>query len=316
MFSRTVSSPISPSCCGSTATSSHVGTSRAGSLPTTESRPPSGPLPSGGDVDQRRLPRTRAPHQADQLAVEDVERRVPKGLDPLRSRAGRSSSATGRGGERRRLPPPGRRRCPGAASRGPARSAPREPGASPEPARARARPGGSPRRITCASCDETMNVTPCAISSSIASSSCVGRGGVEVRGRFVRHDDRGATDQHLRHRRPGLLAARELVRPVSEAVGEPEHLGDLLRLCEPVPPRGQGRHRQVLADGEMREEVVGRPLEDEPDLLPPEPPERARRGPVHANAAHDDASRVGAVHPREQPDQRRLPASRRSGHHA
>src|SRR5438034_114663 len=39
MFSRIVSSAIIPSCCGSTATSSHVGTSCAGSFPTTESRP-------------------------------------------------------------------------------------------------------------------------------------------------------------------------------------------------------------------------------------------------------------------------------------
>ena len=81
---------------------------------------------------------------------------------------------------------------------------------------------------------------------------------VQLGGRLVREDDLRARDERLRERGALLLAAGELVRPVVPPVGQPERR-ERLGLAVAVAVADEP---QVLADREVREEVVGRALED------------------------------------------------------
>ena len=91
------------------------------------------------------------------------------------------------------------------------------------------------------------------------------RAAVELRRRLVGDDDRRPGRQHLRDSSPLLLASGELLGQMVTAVRDPEGLEELLGAGPVRPlrtPRGQP---QMLVDGQVGNEVVRGPLEDETD---------------------------------------------------
>ena len=82
------------------------------------------------------------------------------------------------------------------------------------------------------------------------------RDAVELGRRLVRDDDRRAAHQDLRDRRALLLAARELRRQVVGAFLDPERREQLVLFDPRAPVRQPAGEPKVLADGEVREEVV------------------------------------------------------------
>jgi hypothetical protein len=98
-------------------------------------------------------------------------------------------------------------------------------------------------------------------------------GGVEVAGGLVGEDDVRVVDQRSGDRHPLLLTAGELIGPVVQPVGEPDHPGHvdrplLVLLREFAAPLvGQGE-LDVLGDGVLLDQVVR--LEDEADVSAPD----------------------------------------------
>ena len=104
---------------------------------------------------------------------------------------------------------------------------------------------------------------------------------VELRRRLVGDDDGGAGDDRLRERRSLLLATGQLVGQVVDPVTDPEPLEDVGVLGRPRPPRGEA---EVLADREVRQEVVRRALEHEADHVSPKAAQATRRRPRRRSA--------------------------------
>ena len=113
----------------------------------------------------------------------------------------------------------------------------------------------------------------------------VARGIVELRGGFVGDDDVRAGHQGLGERRPLLLPAGELGRQVIDPTLDAEEFEESADV-EPPDPGPFSGETQMLSDRQVGEEVVGRPLVDVADEVPPEPAPRGR-GPSTDVAALD-----------------------------
>ena len=120
---------------------------------------------------------------------------------------------------------------------------------------------------------------------------------VQVPGRLVRQDNFRFVDDRARDGHALLLAAGHFRRPVLQAVGEAEHLGDDL---EPV--RIEAIAVNMLRDGDIAAGVERRqkvePLKYEADLMPPQ------LGPF--GVAHGD--QIVAVHQDVPPRSLRQPS--------
>ena len=130
---------------------------------------------------------------------------------------------------------------------------------------------------------------------------------VELRGRLVGDDDGGARDDGLREGRSLLLPTGELVGQVVDAMTDPEPIEDVALLR---PPRSAPGQAQMLADREVGQEVVRRPLEHVADHVPPEAPQAARRCARHVLRTHPHVARRGAIDAGQHPQERGLPAPR------
>src|SRR5207253_11140363 len=98
------------------------------------------------------------------------------------------------------------------------------------------------------------------------------RAGVQVSGWLVGEQDRRVGDQRARDGRSLLLATRKLGRLVVDAVGEADRAQRFTGArCSPTFARVDQRHLDVVERRGARDEVVA--LEDEPDLLVPDPGE-------------------------------------------
>jgi hypothetical protein len=102
---------------------------------------------------------------------------------------------------------------------------------------------------------------------SSKNSSCISRGlGVEVAGRLVTQQQPGRQQQRPGQRHPLLLAARQLARPVGQALAQPDPhqqaLG-LLGALAPVHAADQAGHHGVFQRGELGQQMME--LEHEAD---------------------------------------------------
>ncbi|MPL92315.1 hypothetical protein SDC9_38413 [bioreactor metagenome] len=135
--------------------------------------------------------------------------------------------------------------------------------------------------------------------------------GVERAGRLVGQDHLAAVDQRTRHRDPLLLAARKLVRPVIEP-GAKAKLGQ--QLGRPRAPAGPAlaridrRHLDIADRIEIAEQLIA--LEDEAEMLAPQPGERV--GVEHADILAGKAVAAGTrpVETAQNVHQRRLARAR------
>src|SRR3954454_6375890 len=128
---------------------------------------------------------------------------------------------------------------------------------------------------------------------------------VEVAGRLVGEDDGGLARERAGHRDALLLAARELGRPVGEAVAQADGVDELVEPLRVRPLAGdRQRQHDVLARVEDRQEVER--LEDEADALAAQLGEPAvvERGDL--DAVQDDRPGGRAVEAGEDVHQRRL----------
>ena len=119
---------------------------------------------------------------------------------------------------------------------------------------------------------------------------------VEVGGGLVGEHERRVGDQRPGHGHALPLAAGELAGAVAGVVGEPHRLEE--RVHPPSPLRGghaplqEQRELHVLEDGEHRHQVEG--LEDEADVVEPQPGERALGELRGVLAVHPDGARSWA----------------------
>src|ERR1700674_2269341 len=93
------------------------------------------------------------------------------------------------------------------------------------------------------------------------------RGGVEVTGRFVGHDNCGICHDRPRNRNPLFLPAGELARIMVHAVGEPDHAQCRLDMFTPLHLVQWGQQEgqfDVFKRRQHRDQVVE--LKDEPDM--------------------------------------------------
>src|SRR5712692_2690747 len=130
---------------------------------------------------------------------------------------------------------------------------------------------------------------------------------VEVPGRLVRQDQLGRVDQGPGDRDALLLAARELARPMAQAIAEPD-LGQrrarqLPRLLRGLSEEERRDHR-VLERAHLAEQVVE--LEDEADLLPPVTHKVRLAAREEVLALPEDAARGRPVEGAEQVEERGL----------
>ena len=138
-------------------------------------------------------------------------------------------------------------------------------------------------------------------------------GGVEVAGRFVGHQDRRAADERARDGGALLLAARQLARPVVQAVLEPDEREALDRARAAL---GGGdalveqRDLDVLGDRQLGDEVEG--LEDEADLLAAHAGELVVAELLDRLAVELVAARGRPVEAAEEVHERRLARTRRT----
>ena len=138
----------------------------------------------------------------------------------------------------------------------------------------------------------------------------LGRGRrVEVAGRLVGEDHRGLGGERAGHRHALLLAAGQLGRPVSAAVGERHRLEQPLDAPVAVAATGERQGQpDVLLGREDGDEVEG--LEDEADLVAPQPRQVGvvELADLRAGDRHDAAG--GAVEAGQQVHERRLAGPR------
>ena len=125
--------------------------------------------------------------------------------------------------------------------------------------------------------------------------------GVEVAGGLVGQDDRGVVDQGAGNGHPLLLAARQLVGVVPQALPQPELFEDGLRPLLPLGAPDAGEHERqgnVLDRRQARQQVEA--LEDEADA--PAPVQRAlgvaRRAKL--DAVDPDLAAARPVQPADQ----------------
>ena len=131
--------------------------------------------------------------------------------------------------------------------------------------------------------------------------------GVEIRERLVEQEELRPVGDRAGERDPLLLAARELRRPPREHRLEPEMGADLSGLSAPLRLRDLldlERVGDVVDDGHVRVERVV--LEDHGDVA------GARGQPRHVSVADHDRAGGRRLEPGERPQQRRLPAARRT----
>ena len=137
---------------------------------------------------------------------------------------------------------------------------------------------------------------------------------VQVSGGLVRQDNFRFVDDGPRDGHALLLAAGNFRRPVLQAVGEAEHLGDDLKAV-----RVKAVAVNVLRDGDVAAGVERRqqvePLKNEADLVPPQ---LGAFGVAHGGqivAVHQDAPPRSLRQPSQHIEQRRFAAAGRP-HHA
>ena len=135
--------------------------------------------------------------------------------------------------------------------------------------------------------------------------------GIKIARRLVRHQQRRLMHQRARDRGALHLAARHLLREVTEAMRNADPFRERLRarIClVALHARQQARQRDVVGDGQRRQQVEE--LKYKPDLLSPHVREVvvSQRGEVAA--VEHDAARRGAVHGAAQVQQRGLAAPR------
>ena len=134
---------------------------------------------------------------------------------------------------------------------------------------------------------------------------------VEVTGGLVREQEGG-----LGREGPGqcdslLLTARELRWVVTLALGESHLLEEAIRARPCVRDSDQLEgNEHVLAGGQVLEELEG--LEDEPDALASEEGQSVLVERTQIDAVQLDASLAGAIQTRQEPEEGRLAASRRT----
>ena len=134
---------------------------------------------------------------------------------------------------------------------------------------------------------------------------------VEVAGRLVGEDHGGLGQQRTRDRNTLLLAAGELGRPVRSPVHQADGLEQLtLPLRIGLASGDRQRQLDVLLRRQHRQEVEE--LEDEPDLVAPQPGELLVVQADDLGAVDLDRSRGGLVETGEDVHERRLPRAGRA----
>ncbi len=127
--------------------------------------------------------------------------------------------------------------------------------------------------------------------------------GVELRGRFVRHDERGPRRQRLRDRRTLLLTARQLTGQTPEVTRDAERVSHRHHRVVVAPARTRGQP-QVLSHREVFHEVVRGPLEHVPDRRMPYGAAAPSRGAADLEPHHRDGTPRRAIEPRDESQQR------------
>ena len=136
---------------------------------------------------------------------------------------------------------------------------------------------------------------------------------IEVPGRLVGEEKRGATGEGARDRDALLLTPGELVGELLRDVGEAD-LGEGVERASParggIEAEELQRRLDVLDRGERPEEIVR--LEDEAHRLAPIGGERSVTGRHEIHVADHDRTRIRAVEGAEQREERALPAAGRT----
>jgi hypothetical protein len=108
------------------------------------------------------------------------------------------------------------------------------------------------------------------------------------------HQGRPSRDR-CRERQPLLLAAGQLLGPVVDAIAEAQHPEQLERGLRIVAAAHAPRERHVLRRGQVRDQVVRRPLEDVADPFAPDPPALRARHRRDVGTPDPDLTRRGRV---------------------
>ncbi len=130
---------------------------------------------------------------------------------------------------------------------------------------------------------------------------------VQVPRRLVGEKEDRLSQQRARDRDALLLASRKLVWVMMHPFRQPELIEQICCRVQRHAPGGSsnpGRHRHVLDGGELGQQMME--LKDESDVAVAEPRELVRAHAGQLVLPDTNRSRVGAVEPPEQVEQRRL----------
>jgi hypothetical protein len=132
----------------------------------------------------------------------------------------------------------------------------------------------------------------------------VGRAAVELRGRLVGDHDGGSAGEDLAHCRSGLLTSGELGGQVVCAVRHAQQVEELSGWDPRRRSRCPGGYQEVLANGQVREEVVGSSLEYVAHRALAQAAHGPRGTGMKCNAFHHERSLRWPIHPCDQSEER------------